>query len=241
MVNKVFDKFDFRNVLIIASKKEDFIARIKKLVEQGYNCYVISDAVENYSNFVAIENIFSPKEAMVLLQFVSKVGEKRYYASQSKRVTDELKTSDKTIIVIENIESIIPYKNEIETSFISLLAKGYAGGICFIIGSKNNLTKTYFMQSIVGLCPNKIYEENLREQLAEIPDTEVDLFFKAVECVIDSGSASISLLKRKFQIGYSRAATLFDMMVHYQIIGEDEFGKIKVLIKDIEDIKKKIK
>ena len=72
MENKGFDRFDFRNELIIGGKKESFLARIKKLVEQGYNCYVISDSAENYSGIMAAENIFSPKEAIVLLLFRQK-------------------------------------------------------------------------------------------------------------------------------------------------------------------------
>ena len=71
---------------------------------------------------------------------------------------------------------------------MSLLAKGYAGGICFIIGSKNNLTKTYFMQAIAGLCPNKIYEENSKsidEQLFELfnitDKSEINYIIKKVD------------------------------------------------------------
>ncbi|PTQ55915.1 MAG: Cell division protein FtsK [Candidatus Carbobacillus altaicus] len=57
------------------------------------------------------------------------------------------------------------------------------------------------------------------------------LFERAVEIVLDQGSASASLLQRRLSIGYARAARLIDMMEEQGIVGPYEGSKPrKVLI-----------
>ncbi|WZY01249.1 DNA translocase FtsK [Bacillus sp. FSL W7-1360] len=52
-----------------------------------------------------------------------------------------------------------------------------------------------------------------------------DLFEQAVELVTDSGRASVSMLQRRFRIGYSRAARLIDELEEKGIIGPYEGSK----------------
>ena len=56
------------------------------------------------------------------------------------------------------------------------------------------------------------------EELFE-PD---ELFPDAVELVVRTGQASISLLQRRFRIGYTRAARLIDDLERRGIVGEYE-------------------
>ncbi|WP_026476066.1 FtsK/SpoIIIE family DNA translocase [Alkaliphilus transvaalensis] len=60
-----------------------------------------------------------------------------------------------------------------------------------------------------------------------------DLFNKAVELIVESQQASISMLQRRLRIGYNRAARLIDEMEAKGIIGPHEGSKPRqVLIKE---------
>jgi S-DNA-T family DNA segregation ATPase FtsK/SpoIIIE len=69
-----------------------------------------------------------------------------------------------------------------------------------------------------------------------------DLYEDAREEVIRSGKASTSYLQRKLRIGYSRAASIMDMLEEKGVIGKGEGAKqrevlIKGLVKEAEDTK----
>ncbi len=60
------------------------------------------------------------------------------------------------------------------------------------------------------------------------PEDELDaLFPDAVELVVRTGQASISLLQRRFRIGYTRAARLIDDMEMKGIVGSHEGSKAR--------------
>ena len=48
------------------------------------------------------------------------------------------------------------------------------------------------------------------------------MFEQAVECVIEAGQASTSLLQRRCKLGYARAARIMDQMEQEKIIGPYE-------------------
>ena len=48
---------------------------------------------------------------------------------------------------------------------------------------------------------------------------------KAIECVIEAGQASTSLLQRKLKLGYARAARIIDQLEERKIIGPYEGSK----------------
>ncbi len=49
-----------------------------------------------------------------------------------------------------------------------------------------------------------------------------DLLMDAIELVIDSGKASVSMLQRRFRIGYNRAARIVDMMEEMGVVGPQD-------------------
>lgn len=60
----------------------------------------------------------------------------------------------------------------------------------------------------------------------EADDSEVDtLFWEAVEIAVDSGKMSTSLLQRRLQVGYGRAAKLIDAMEERGIVSAPEGSK----------------
>ncbi|MEG0457039.1 MAG: DNA translocase FtsK, partial [Oscillospiraceae bacterium] len=57
------------------------------------------------------------------------------------------------------------------------------------------------------------------------------MLFKAIECVVESGQASTSLLQRRLKLGYARAARIVDIMEQRGVVGPFEGSKPrKVLI-----------
>lgn len=56
-------------------------------------------------------------------------------------------------------------------------------------------------------------------------DAKDELFFQAVEMVLDNGQASVAMFQRRFKIGYQRAARLIDQMEERRIIGPYEGTK----------------
>jgi S-DNA-T family DNA segregation ATPase FtsK/SpoIIIE len=83
-------------------------------------------------------------------------------------------------------------------------------------------------------------------ELTELPEAEGgstggpnsshdDLYDDAVRIVVATGRGSVSLLQRRLEIGYSRAARLVDMMAESGIVGEYKEGKARdVLVTDEE-------
>ena len=56
-------------------------------------------------------------------------------------------------------------------------------------------------------------------------DAEDDMLPAAIECVIETGQASTSLLQRKLKLGYARAARIVDEMEARGIVGPFEGSK----------------
>ncbi|MBE3551226.1 MAG: DNA translocase FtsK [Brockia lithotrophica] len=82
-----------------------------------------------------------------------------------------------------------------------------------------------------------VYDESLRsvEEGADEPEVEDELFEPAVRLVLETKQASVSLLQRRFAIGYSRAARLIDIMERKGIVGPYEGSRPrKVLVDDYD-------
>ncbi|WP_242219445.1 DNA translocase FtsK [Bacillus cereus group sp. BfR-BA-01380] len=82
------------------------------------------------------------------------------------------------------------------------------------------------------------YQEDMIPQ--DVPETmqEVadNLYDEAVQLVVDMQTASVSMLQRRFRIGYTRAARLIDAMEMNGVVGPYEGSKPReVLIKDIQE------
>ena len=68
------------------------------------------------------------------------------------------------------------------------------------------------------------------EQDSESSEVEDELFDDAVQLVIEMQSASVSMLQRRFRIGYNRAARLIDSMEERGIVGPYEGNKPRIVL-----------
>ncbi|MDO4177237.1 MAG: DNA translocase FtsK 4TM domain-containing protein [Bacillota bacterium] len=67
-------------------------------------------------------------------------------------------------------------------------------------------------------------------------DFEDDLLPDAIELVVGAGSASVSMLQRRFRIGYNRAARIIDMMEDRQIVGPPDGSRPRQVLISEEDL-----
>ncbi len=67
--------------------------------------------------------------------------------------------------------------------------------------------------------------EHADEQEADDPGDSDDLLSEAIEIVVDSGQASVSMIQRRLKVGYSRAGRIIDQMEARGIIGPHEGSK----------------
>jgi S-DNA-T family DNA segregation ATPase FtsK/SpoIIIE len=79
---------------------------------------------------------------------------------------------------------------------------------------------------------NAEYDDNIIEEINnEDPSVDNDtgdndeLLPRAIEMVVDAGQASVSLIQRKFKVGYARAARIIDQMEARGIVGGFEGSK----------------
>lgn len=93
-----------------------------------------------------------------------------------------------------------------------------------------------------------VYDDKILVEEPEkenIPEIEDELLPQAVQILIESGHASISLLQRRLHIGYARAARLIDMMERRGIVGGYEGSKPRAILMTLEQFhqtfKKKLK
>lgn len=82
------------------------------------------------------------------------------------------------------------------------------------------------------------YQEEMVPELEEQDDTphevEDDLYYQAVQIVVEAKQASVSLLQRRMRIGYTRAARLIDSMEAKGIVGPYEGSKPREVLLSIE-------
>ncbi|WP_017471939.1 FtsK/SpoIIIE family DNA translocase [Amphibacillus jilinensis] len=74
-------------------------------------------------------------------------------------------------------------------------------------------------------------EEMIPDEIEQKPSQpEDDLFDDAVQLIVEMQSASVSMLQRRFRIGYTRAARLIDMMEDRGIVGPYEGSKPRTVL-----------
>ncbi|NJD01426.1 MAG: DNA translocase FtsK, partial [Ruminiclostridium sp.] len=84
---------------------------------------------------------------------------------------------------------------------------------------------------------NAIYDDNIIEEInsndSPIEDNNGDndeLLPRAIELVVEAGQASVSLIQRKFKVGYARAARIVDQMEARGIVGGYEGSKPRQIL-----------
>ncbi|WP_239254111.1 FtsK/SpoIIIE family DNA translocase [Listeria ilorinensis] len=80
-------------------------------------------------------------------------------------------------------------------------------------------------------------EEMIPDDLPDVSEeAEDELFSEAVDLVIEMQTASVSMLQRKFRIGYNRAARLIDEMEQRGIVGPHEGSKPRRVNVDLNNL-----
>lgn len=79
---------------------------------------------------------------------------------------------------------------------------------------------------VIGQQKAQYQEEMIPTEVAETTtEVEDDLYEEAVQLVVDMQTASVSMLQRRFRIGYTRAARLIDAMEERGVVGPYEGSK----------------
>lgn len=91
------------------------------------------------------------------------------------------------------------------------------------------------VERVVTHCINEqkaSYQNDMipEEQPDNVEEVEDELFDDAVQLVLDMQSASVSMLQRRFRIGYTRAARLIDAMEDRGIVGPYEGNKPRIVL-----------
>lgn len=84
--------------------------------------------------------------------------------------------------------------------------------------------------------PNYFFKEEELMKLGESPEYQDDLFEEACRFIMHQGSASTSLLQRKFHIGYNRAARLMDLIEQHGFISEQNGSKARSVLITEDDM-----
>ena len=78
----------------------------------------------------------------------------------------------------------------------------------------------------------KIERTNVQESM----DDSDELLPEAIDLVVRSGQASVSMLQRRFRIGYNRAARIIDMMEARGIIGPQDGSRPRQVLMSEEEL-----
>lgn len=161
-----------------------------------------------------------------------------------------------TGVIKANIPSRIAFSVSSATDSRTILDSGGAekllgrGDMLFIpVGaSKSTRIQGSFLsdEEVEGIVDHCIEQQKAQYQEEMIPEEEVevknevddDLFDEAVHLIIEMQTASVSMLQRRFRIGYTRAARLIDAMEARGIVGPYEGSKPRaVLVSQTEEEK----
>lgn len=84
--------------------------------------------------------------------------------------------------------------------------------------------------------PDYLFKEDELVRNAAAPDMQDDLFEEACRFILSQGSASTSLLQRRFHIGYNRAARLMDLIEQYGFVSEQNGSKARDVLMTEEEL-----
>lgn len=90
---------------------------------------------------------------------------------------------------------------------------------------KSTSSEQYDEEMIAEMERRAVAEKSSKGDADESDNTRDPMFEQAVECVIEAGQASTSLLQRRCKLGYARAARIMDQMEQEGVIGPYEGAK----------------
>lgn len=101
------------------------------------------------------------------------------------------------------------------------------------------------VMNLIRFVKSQVEDENYDSEIAETiekgdvsvasSDQEDELMDEAIMTVIDAGQASVSMLQRKFRIGYNRAARIIEDMQSLGVIGPPDGSRPRSVLWSIED------
>lgn len=148
-----------------------------------------------------------------------------------------------TGVIKANIPSRIAFSVSSQTDSRTILDSGGAekllgrGDMLFTPVGSNKPTRVQGaflsdeeVERVVQFCVDQqkaqYQEEMIPEEESEVKqEVDDDLYPEAVQMVIEMQSASVSMLQRRFRVGYTRAARLIDAMEDNGIVGPYEGSK----------------
>ena len=80
------------------------------------------------------------------------------------------------------------------------------------------------------------YELPETNKAQEMDNQQDELLEDGVRMIMETGQASVSMLQRKFRIGYTRAARLIDTMEEMQIVGPNNGSKAREILMTSEQV-----
>ena len=81
---------------------------------------------------------------------------------------------------------------------------------------------------------SSLFTEEVPEEKAEEEEIFDPILPEAVELIIQTGHASISLIQRRFRVGYTRAARLIDDLERLGVVGKYEGSKPRKVLMNME-------
>lgn len=159
-----------------------------------------------------------------------------------------------TGVIKANIPSRIAFSVSSQTDSRTILDSGGAekllgrGDMLFTPVGANKPTRVQGaflsdeeVERIVNFCVEQqkaqYQEEMIPEEESEVKqEVDDDLYPEAVQMVIEMQSASVSMIQRRFRVGYTRAARLIDAMEDNGVVGPYEGSKPRqVLVSQTEE------
>ncbi|MYL71032.1 cell division protein FtsK [Halobacillus litoralis] len=153
-----------------------------------------------------------------------------------------------TGVIKANIPSRIAFSVSSQTDSRTILDSGGAekllgrGDMLFTPVGSNKPTRVQGaflsdeeVERIVNFCVEQqkaqYQEEMIPEEESEVKqEVDDDLYPEAVQMVIEMQSASVSMIQRRFRVGYTRAARLIDAMEDNGIVGPYEGSKPRAVL-----------
>lgn len=91
-------------------------------------------------------------------------------------------------------------------------------------------------------CPK--YDESVQKVQSEESEESAEFFEdelmpQAIDMVLETGQASVSMLQRRFRVGYTRAARMIDMMEAMHIVGPNNGSKPREIMMSADEVQNK--